>query len=211
MNGRMAFSPANLAHLQRTAGNTRVTSFVRPDQGPSTPGPEQAQPVQRQAGATAAPVPPRVINLSGGGTITVYGSFPAAVEVALADGWLSFLEMGDLSMGVGKVSDDAGHDMMMMLTQRDLALRGDKTIPNLSETETLTWQGPDGKSGVKALRTLSRQAGSGHLVNPVHRPQRCSFFHEEDSHRARHGFDAGSVQSGGSVECDQRRADARSR
>jgi hypothetical protein len=167
----MAFSPANVAHLQRAAGNTGVTSFLHPDRGrSSTSGPEEPQPIQRQAdanppaGVTTEPVTARVINMSGGGTITVYGSFAASVEIALADGWLSFLEMGNLSIGVGKVSDDAGHDVMMMLTQRDLALRGDKTIPNLSETERLTWEGPDGHSGLRMLRTLSRQAGSGHLV-----------------------------------------------
>lgn len=111
---------------------------------------------------------PRTIFVSGGQTITVYGTFPPVVETALADGWLSSPEMSVLwKSGMhGGESDDSGHDMMEMLTQR--ALPPPKGINNeifgLSESEKLTWEGAGGKGGIRSLGLLSREGGKGKMV-----------------------------------------------
>jgi hypothetical protein len=111
---------------------------------------------------------PRTIFVSGGQTITVYGTFPPVVETALADGWLSFREMDALwksgqHMGAG---DKDPHQMMEMLTQRALpAMKGIyNEISGLSESEKLTWEGTVGKAGIKALGSLSREGGKGSNV-----------------------------------------------
>src|SRR5918992_1984842 len=59
---------------------------------------------------------PRTILVSGGQTITVYGTFPPIVETAFADGWLSFREMDALwnsGQHMGSV-DKEPHQMMEM-------------------------------------------------------------------------------------------------
>jgi hypothetical protein len=95
----------------------------------------------------------RTNRVSGGQIIDVYGTFPPSVEAALADGWLSALEMDVLwrsgkHMGCG----NPGHDMMEMLTQRALSCVQRNSIENLSNSERYTWEG---KNGVGSLGSLT--------------------------------------------------------
>jgi hypothetical protein len=121
--------------------------------------------LQRQGLPDIDPITtPRIIVVSGGQTITVYGTFSPVVEAALADGWLSFLEMERLWKS-GKHTGEGGdpHQMMEMLTQRALPpVKGiTSAISGLSPSEKLTWEGTTGSQGVKVLGPVWREGGEG--------------------------------------------------
>jgi len=156
------FTPANRYYY--TTSGVPPPSTTSADPPTSTTSTTSGSGSAATAGPAAAPVPAQSIRLSGGQTIIVYGTVPPVVQANFTDGWLSFNEMSRLRVNPTEVSDDAGHDIMVILTQRNLPARKGDNIPGLNATEQLTWHGLDGQSGVMRLGSLSRQFGFSQLM-----------------------------------------------